>query len=101
MAINRGYRLSPAANRDLVNIWRYTVGKWSIEQAEIYQDNLAATFEVLAAGLKIGRPVEIKRKGYLKHTTGAHMIYFRETKNEIIIVRILHGSQDAERHLGA
>ena len=49
--------------------------------------------------MKFGRPVEVRRKGYLKYVTGAHVIYFREAGAEIIIVRILHGAQDAVRHL--
>lgn len=99
MATDRGYRLSPAAENDLVNIWRHTARKWSVVQAESYQDDLAATFAGLASGAKVGRPVEVRRKGYLKYVVGAHVIYFRETGPEIIIVRILHGAQDAERHL--
>lgn len=99
MVTDRRYRLSPAAERDLVSIWRHTARKWSVVQAESYQDDLAAAFEGLATGAKIGRPVEVRRKGYLKYVTGAHVIYFREAGAEIIIVRVLHGAQDAERHL--
>ena len=96
MVTDRGYRLSPAAESDLISKWRHTAREWSVVQAESYQDDLAAAFEGLAAGVKIGRPVEIRRKGYLKYVAGAHVIYFREAPSEIIIVRILHG---ALRHL--
>ena len=99
MVTDRGYRLSPAAQNDLAHIWRHTARKWSVMQAENYQDNLAAAFEGLASGAKIGRPVEIQRKGYLKYVTGAHVIYFRAAGPEIIIVRVLHQAQDAERNL--
>lgn len=99
MATDRGYRLSPAAMNDLVEIWRHTANTWSVLQAETYQDDLAAAFEGLASGAKIGRPVEIRRKGYLKYVTGAHVIYFRDAGADIIVVRILHSAQDVERHL--
>lgn len=99
MGTDRGYRLSPAARNDLAHIWRHTARKWSVVQAENYQDDLAAAFEGLALGAKIGRPVEVRRKGYLKYVTGSHVIYFRDAGPEIIIVRILHGAQDAEWHL--
>lgn len=99
MATDRGYRLSPAADRDLVGIWRYTAKRWSVVQAESYQDDLAAAFEGLASGRKVGRPVEVRRSGYLKYAVDAHMIYFREAETEIIVVRILHSKQDPQRHL--
>lgn len=99
MATERGYRLTPAAESDLIGIWRHTAREWSVVQAESYQDDLAVAFEGLASGVKIGRPVEIKRQGYLKYVAGAHVIYFRDAGAEIIIIRILHGAQDVARHL--
>ncbi|PYE87476.1 type II toxin-antitoxin system RelE/ParE family toxin [Phyllobacterium leguminum] len=99
MGVKRQYRLSPAADRDLADIWLYTASQWSVEQAESYQDKLAAAFEGLAAGTKKGRPVAVGRKDYLKYAVGSHIVYFRETKSEIIIVRVLHGRMDAERYL--
>ena len=37
------------------------------------------------------------RPGYLKLTTGSHMIYFRENGDRLEIMRILHNKQDVER----
>ena len=34
------YRLSPAAERDLEEIWKYTRKEWGLEQAERYIDLL-------------------------------------------------------------
>ena len=31
----------------------------------------------------------------------AHVIFYRETKREIVIVRVLHGHMDFDRHLPA
>jgi plasmid stabilization system protein ParE len=42
------YRLSPAAERDLEAIWKYTRREWGPEQAERYTDLLTAAFRVLA-----------------------------------------------------
>ncbi len=99
MGTERSYRLSPAAERDLMEIWRYTAHQWSLEQAETYQDGLVAAFEGLAAGRKQGRPMELRRKGYLSYAVGAHVVYFRDIGPEIIVVRVLHGRQDAQRHI--
>lgn len=99
MGVKRRYRLSPASERDLADIWFYTANQWSVEQADSYQDQLAAAFEGLATGTKKGRRVATSRKEYLKYAVGAHIIYFREAEKEVIIVRVLHGRMDAERYL--
>jgi plasmid stabilization system protein ParE len=46
------YRLSPAAERDLESIWKYTRAERGVEQAERYTDLLAAAFQVLAESPK-------------------------------------------------
>ena len=46
------YRLSPAAERDLEGIWKYTRRAWGLEQAERYTDLLTAAFQVLAESPK-------------------------------------------------
>ena len=98
MAAERPFRLSPAAKADLRQIWRYTVRRWSLEQAETYQDQLYAAFEGLAVGTKKGRDVDV-RPGYLKDPAGSHIVYFRDRGDRIEIIRILHGRMDAMRHL--
>ncbi|MDH2328860.1 type II toxin-antitoxin system RelE/ParE family toxin [Cereibacter sp. SYSU M97828] len=98
MVTEQIYYLTPAAEQDLMEIWRYTVRQWSVEQAETYQDSLVDAFEGLAAGQKQGRPVAIRRRGYLSYAVGAHVVYFRNTEGGIIVVRVLHGRQDVQRH---
>ncbi|RVI79989.1 type II toxin-antitoxin system RelE/ParE family toxin, partial [Sinorhizobium meliloti] len=44
MATERPFRLAPTAKADLRKIWRYTARRWSLEQAETYQDQLYTAF---------------------------------------------------------
>ena len=74
----KGYRLSPLAEADLEDIWRYTFETWSADQADRYLRDLVAVFEDLAASRKPGRPTDI-REGYFKQSAGAHVIYFRRS----------------------
>ena len=92
------YVLSPMAEADLEDIWAYTAGTWSAEQADIYTNDVINAFEELAEGQKKGRPVEV-RKGYLKALVGRHAIYFQVRSDVIAIIRILHQSMDVERNL--
>ncbi|WP_230312519.1 type II toxin-antitoxin system RelE/ParE family toxin [Paracoccus lichenicola] len=92
------YRLSPLAENDLERIWLYTLEHWSQAQADGYYRDLVAAFEALALGRKRGRATTL-RPGYLKYPCGAHVIYFRQGSDRLDIIRILHGKQDADRHL--
>ncbi len=93
------YKLSPRAVVDLEEIWHYTSKTWSSKQAEAYHSQIVSVFEALAAGHKIGRPVDV-RAGYLKYVVGSHFVYYRQQEAEIIVVRILHQRMDTNRHLG-
>jgi plasmid stabilization system protein ParE len=53
------FRLSPAAERGLENIWMYTGDQWGTEQAHSYMDILTAEFNELARSRKQLRPVSI------------------------------------------
>jgi len=93
------YRLSPAAERDLEGIWKYTRREWGLEQAEQYTDLLTAAFQVLAEAPRSAPACDHIRRGYRRRTVGRHMIYFRITEYGIAIIRILHNRMDAPHHL--
>jgi toxin ParE1/3/4 len=88
----------PAAQADIHDIWYYTARQWSIHQADHYIDDLLDTCQKLASGDRQGRKAEL-RGADLKYPIGSHMIYLRDLGDQIEIVRILHGSMDASRHL--
>ena len=93
------YRLTPAAECDLENIWLYTRRQWSTEHAERYTAILANAFAELAQAPKIAPSCDHIRSGYRRHSVDRHMIYFRVTDYGIAIVRVLHDRMDAARHL--
>ena len=89
--------LTPAARDDLSDIRSYTIKVWGFNQAEFYLASLGALFRNLAEGAKISQTVG--RGNYRKARFRSHMIYFAVSDDEIEIVRVLHVSMDAERHL--
>jgi len=93
------YRLTPAAERDLENIWLYTRQQWNTVQADLYIDILANAFTELAQTPKTAPACDHIRNGYRRLSVVRHMIYFRVTDFGITIVRILHDRMDAPRHL--
>jgi toxin ParE1/3/4 len=73
------YRLSPAAERDLESIWKYTRTEWGLEQAERYTDMLTTAFQTLAESPRSAPTCEHIRPGYRRRNVERHMIYFRIT----------------------
>jgi len=89
---------SPAAEADIEGIWDYSADNWGPDQADRYTDEIRDARRALASGGKRGKVVDV-RSGYLKLSTGSHMIYFRDHGDRLEIMRVLHGRQDVQRHL--
>lgn len=96
---SKSARFSPAAEADVAGIWDFTVERWGSDQAVRYIRDIEATSAGLANGRVHSRSAEDIREGYKKAACGAHMIYFLEDADGIAIIRILHQSMDADRHL--
>ncbi len=93
------YRLAPAAEHDLENIWIYSSKRWGAEQANRYTGALTTAFAELAQSPKTAPACDHIRPGYRCRSIERHMIYFRITAYGIAIVRILHNRMDAPRYL--
>ena len=93
------YRLAPAAERDLENIWRYTRDQWGADQADRYADLLISAFESLARSPDTAPACDHIRPGYRRHMAGRHVIYIRLSDEGIVVVRILHDRMDSPRYL--
>ncbi len=95
------YRLTPAAQNDLADIWLYTAQRWSIIQADRYTDILEDTLERLLFMPEMARerpefdpPVRI-------HPSADHLIIYRIEKDHLSVLRILGASQDWQAILRA
>lgn len=88
------YRLVPAAEADLEDIWLYTARNWSPDQADRYIDGLEAAFGTLAAMPEIARergefdpPVRV-------HPSAQHVIVYRIDGGHPVILRVLGGRRN-------
>ena len=93
------YRFSPAAERDLAEIWRHTSKQWGKDQANRYTLALKTMCTNLAEAPQQGQTCANIRLGYRRRSAEHHVIYFRETDYGIAVVRVLHQRMDATRHL--
>jgi len=84
------YDISSEADTDIQDIFWDSAKQWGIERAARYIEALHQTFENLAEFPHLGKDAGYLRRGYLRFTSGSHMIYFQKTDTGIFIVRILH-----------
>lgn len=92
------YRLSPAAERDLEHIVRYTRDQWGADQAIRYMDRLFAAFDELAHAPKSAPACDHIRPGYRRRGVERHVIYFRVMPYGVAIVRSFHERMGTTRH---
>jgi toxin ParE1/3/4 len=93
------YRLTPRAQRDLDEVFDYTVVQWGLSQALRYVDRIEAVCADLAEAPQHAPECAHIRPGYRRRGVEQHVVYFRATGYGIAIVRILHQRMDVGRHL--
>lgn len=87
------YRLTVAAEQDLLQIALYGLQQFGAQQARLYYQRLVNRFEELANAPERYQTVEHIWKGYRRSVCGVHSIYYRTDQDSVEIVRIL-GAQD-------
>ncbi|ELE9461275.1 type II toxin-antitoxin system RelE/ParE family toxin [Salmonella enterica] len=94
----RVVKLTPKAEDDLEAIWHYGRQHFGEAQADKYTDNLSAIFQLLGDNhIGTHRP-ELGEDIYALPFE-RHMIYFLQTQETVIVIRVLSQYQDAGRHL--
>lgn len=93
MSSAKGYGLTPLAEADLEEIWRYTAETWSVQQADKYILTLSQIFGLIGMMPMMGRehtefspPVRI-------HVHERHIIVYSPAA-PVEIVRVLGARQD-------
>lgn len=93
------YRLSREADNDISAVAEYTLEAWGEAQAERYVLGLHKTLKRLAAKPEVGTASDDLRPGYRRRRYRSHMIFYKITRSDICVVRVLHGQMDFLRHL--
>ncbi len=93
-------QISNKAQNDLIEIWEYTVEKWSINQANKYYGILVDTINAIANEPNSGKDYEHIRKGYYGFHIKSHIIFYRITiDGNLEVIRILHQRMDLPNRL--
>jgi toxin ParE1/3/4 len=83
---------------DLDSIAEYTIGKWGVDQAVRYVTQLETACQRLADISGVGRPCEHIRSGLWRIEEGSHVLFFRRTREDVLVCRILHYRMLPEYH---
>lgn len=88
------YFLSDDAKEDLINIYLYGYDIWGEAQADLYHDDMHRTFSMLSDNPSIGRFRRELADGLRSFTYRAHVIFYVEWEECMVIARVLHGAKD-------
>ncbi len=96
---SRKLRLSGPAKRDLQDIGDYTRREWGAAQRRKYLRRIRDRLEALRDGPGIGAPRDDIAAGLRACPVEKHIVFYRESKTAVTIVRVLHQSMDPGLHL--
>ena len=91
--------LRPRAERDLEAIAEYTKTKWGEAQAKRYIDDLRRQIVFAAEYPGIGSEAFGLPAQYRKVRSGLHRAIYRCTNTQLIVVRVIHASEDVPEEI--
>ena len=95
------YTTSKRADQDIKHITKRSLMDFGERQTDTYMEGLEETLEMLANCFDRGRTFlhSTNKRTYLHYKYVSHIVYYRQRKNDIFIVRILHIKMLPEKHL--
>lgn len=93
------YRLRVGAVRDLEDIARYTQRTWGVRQRDLYLDSIEAKCRRFARFPKRGLRRDDVWPGCRSFRVNRHVVFYELSDEGIEVLRVLHQSMDARRHL--
>lgn len=93
------YKLTPAAEDDLINIYAESFRSFGEVQAEKYFSELKNCFEILSENPLVSRERTEFEPSVRIHPHGSHLVVYVVRKDFVLIVRILHSRMDIQVHL--
>jgi toxin ParE1/3/4 len=93
------YELSQEADRDLQEIYDFSIENFGSNQAMEYLTGLEGIFNTICRHPHTGRSRNEIRKGLRCISYVSHIVFYRTVEKRIRIVRVLHASRDLPKFL--
>ena len=87
------YRLNADAEDDVRRLYRWSVLRFGVDQADKYFDGLFERFDQIADEPQLYPAVDEIRQGYRRSVYAAHAVYYRMAGDTVDIMRVL-GRED-------
>jgi toxin ParE1/3/4 len=91
--------VTPRAEDDIARIAVHTLERWGERQMAKYVEDIHERFLFLARFPHTGRTRDELGRGYRSIVQGSHIVFYRATARDLVIVRILHVRMSPDRHL--
>jgi len=88
--------ISPAARNDLQKIYQYGSLNWGNSRATNYLDNLKEQLWSLTKHPKMGIKRDDLIPGVRSLAVDRHVVFYRSQKQQLEVIRVLHGRQDPQ-----
>lgn len=91
--------VAPRAENDIVDIAAHTLETWGDRQMQRYVNGLHARLAMLARFPNSGLRRDDLGRSYRSIVHGAHIVFYRVNRRDLVVVRVLHVRMSPERHL--
>lgn len=95
----RGFRLTPDAQSDLLDIRRLTVSQWGVAPAQRYLAELRRTMQLLAETPSLGKVRPEVGPDVSSFPHASHVIYYIVHEQQLVVFAVLHKRMVPTRHL--
>jgi len=95
----RGFRLTPDAQSDILDIRRFTVGQWGVAQAQRYLAELRRAMQLLAETPSLGKARPEVGPNVSSFPHASHVIYYIAHEQQLVVFAVLHKRMVPTRHL--
>ncbi|MBD1995041.1 type II toxin-antitoxin system RelE/ParE family toxin [Leptolyngbya sp. FACHB-541] len=89
----------PRAELDLLDIWDY-IADDSMDRADEFLDRIEEKLQLLARNPGLGRKRDELLPGLQSFPIGNYVVFYKEIKGGIDVIRVLRGSRDIEAIFG-
>ena len=90
------FRTTKRGDKDIVDFYLCGVSKFCVNQAELYHAGLHELLRLLADNPKMARLRDEFDPPVRLHSYRAHIVAYVEDREDILVVRVLHGRQKWE-----